>query len=523
MSGDINSLGHQLNRFSERNRHFRDFTLYSLISTLKEVIACFPVYRTYVTADRAGQRARSAVHHAKRSGARKQRAPASRRVLFDFIERLLLKQTTRGGRRRSARRARGSSASSSRSRARWRPRGSRTRRSTSTTGCVSLNEVGGDPTRVRPGAGRGARVDGRAGSARGRARCRRPRRTTPSAAKTCARGSTCCRRFPARGRAAVTKWRAVNRRFKTDVGGRLAPGRERRVSALSDARRRVAVRSGRRGRRVRSRDRIVAYMTKALREAKVHTSWLSPDEAYEKAVARFVDAILDRRRPNPFLQAFLPFQARVAELGIYNSLAQLLHQDHRARRAGFLSGHRAVGSQPGRSRQPAAGGLRAERARQRWRLAAPIRCKRRRAARQRARRAHQACSRCRARWRRVRRRTRRCTRTASTCRSTTVGSRRECLFAFARRHSRATSRSPACRGCSRADAGRAAPPLGAGSGATRASTCRRPLLSDLTRRRSPARRRRPSDDDGAATLSAAAVFERFPSRCSSRRRAECST
>src|SRR5262249_45077444 len=50
MSGDINSLGHQLNRFSERNRHFRDFTLYSLISTLKDVIACFPVYRTYVTA-----------------------------------------------------------------------------------------------------------------------------------------------------------------------------------------------------------------------------------------------------------------------------------------------------------------------------------------------------------------------------------------------------------------------------------------------------------------------------------------
>src|SRR2546430_13881939 len=51
MSGDINSLGHELNRFSERNRHFRDFTLYSLISTLKAVIACFPVYRTYVTAN----------------------------------------------------------------------------------------------------------------------------------------------------------------------------------------------------------------------------------------------------------------------------------------------------------------------------------------------------------------------------------------------------------------------------------------------------------------------------------------
>ena len=39
---------------------------------------------------------------------------------------------------------------------------------------------------------------------------------------------------------------------------------------------------------------------------------------------RFVKAILDPRRAAPFLDAFLPFQARVAELGIYNSLAQLL-------------------------------------------------------------------------------------------------------------------------------------------------------------------------------------------------------
>src|SRR4029079_11568452 len=72
------------------------------------------------------------------------------------------------------------------------------------------------------------------------------------------------------------------------------------------------------------RERIVAFMLKALREAKEHTSWLSPDPAYEAAMSRFIEAILDRRRPNPFLQAFVPFQARVAELGIYNSLAQLV-------------------------------------------------------------------------------------------------------------------------------------------------------------------------------------------------------
>jgi (1->4)-alpha-D-glucan 1-alpha-D-glucosylmutase len=59
-----------------------------------------------------------------------------------------------------------------------------------------------------------------------------------------------------------------------------------------------------------------------LREAKVTSSWLSPDEQYEAAVQQFVDAVVDRRRP--FMQAFLPFQTRVAELAIYNSLAQLL-------------------------------------------------------------------------------------------------------------------------------------------------------------------------------------------------------
>jgi (1->4)-alpha-D-glucan 1-alpha-D-glucosylmutase len=65
-------------------------------------------------------------------------------------------------------------------------------------------------------------------------------------------------------------------------------------------------------------------MTKALRESNVHTSWLSPDEEYEEAVQRFVRTILDPRRAGPFLDAFVPFQARVAELGIYNSLAQLI-------------------------------------------------------------------------------------------------------------------------------------------------------------------------------------------------------
>ena len=52
MSSELNVLGHQLNRLSERDRHYRDFTLNSLTHAVREIIACFPVYRSYLTTDR---------------------------------------------------------------------------------------------------------------------------------------------------------------------------------------------------------------------------------------------------------------------------------------------------------------------------------------------------------------------------------------------------------------------------------------------------------------------------------------
>ncbi len=51
MSSEINVLGHQLNLLSERDRHYRDFTLNSLTHAIGEIIASFPVYRSYVTSD----------------------------------------------------------------------------------------------------------------------------------------------------------------------------------------------------------------------------------------------------------------------------------------------------------------------------------------------------------------------------------------------------------------------------------------------------------------------------------------
>lgn len=68
--------------------------------------------------------------------------------------------------------------------------------------------------------------------------------------------------------------------------------------------------------------RVNEYMLKAVREAKVHSSWIRPNEVYEKALSRFVEAALTRKKNNHFLRDFEPFQKRVAWYGMFNSLAQ---------------------------------------------------------------------------------------------------------------------------------------------------------------------------------------------------------
>jgi (1->4)-alpha-D-glucan 1-alpha-D-glucosylmutase len=72
------------------------------------------------------------------------------------------------------------------------------------------------------------------------------------------------------------------------------------------------------------RERMTAYMFKAAREAKVHTSWVNPNEEYESALQSFVNALLDDRRKNRFLEDIRALQRRLAFYGRINSLAQVL-------------------------------------------------------------------------------------------------------------------------------------------------------------------------------------------------------
>jgi (1->4)-alpha-D-glucan 1-alpha-D-glucosylmutase len=72
------------------------------------------------------------------------------------------------------------------------------------------------------------------------------------------------------------------------------------------------------------RARFSAYVAKAIAEAKLHTSWINPDTVYEDTVAAFVDALLDERRSQAFLDSLAGFVSQIEAAGIYNSLVQVL-------------------------------------------------------------------------------------------------------------------------------------------------------------------------------------------------------
>jgi (1->4)-alpha-D-glucan 1-alpha-D-glucosylmutase len=68
--------------------------------------------------------------------------------------------------------------------------------------------------------------------------------------------------------------------------------------------------------------RLERAMVKAMREARIRTSWADPDATYEDAVLAFIRRALDVSRTNRFLESFAAFEARLAPLAMRNSLVQ---------------------------------------------------------------------------------------------------------------------------------------------------------------------------------------------------------
>jgi len=322
MSSEINVLGYQLNHLSEMNRRFRDFTLNSLIHAIREIIACFPVYRTYVTpdegpvTDRDRSYIRQAVVRAKRKN------PALSGLVFDFVQDILLKQASFHHERERRdqlqfvmkfQQITGSVMA----------KGSEDTALYVYNRLVSLNEVGGDPLQF------GISVH------TFHERMRQRRAHWP--ASICATSTHDTKRsedvrarisvlseIPQVWKTRVQRWSQLNKGYKTEVDGTLAPDRNEEYLLYQTLIGAWPFRTLGDDEYRNFNDRIQAYMVKALKEAKIHTSWVNPNHAYDQAVRDFVEHILARSGPNPFLADFLPFHREIARYGVYNSLSQVL-------------------------------------------------------------------------------------------------------------------------------------------------------------------------------------------------------
>ncbi|MBV8307561.1 MAG: malto-oligosyltrehalose synthase, partial [Gammaproteobacteria bacterium] len=189
---------------------------------------------------------------------------------------------------------------------------------------ISLNEVGGDPNNYGGGGVRAFHAD-----AEYRAR-HWPHEMLATSTHDTKRSEDVRARLNVLSemttpwRDAVRRWMRINRRRKREVDGAPAPGSndeyhlyqtllgswplaEPDDRALADY-----------------RLRIESYMIKAVREAKVHTSWTETGVAYEEALLQFVRSVLEPRDNNLFLADFLSFCRPVARFGMLNSLSQTL-------------------------------------------------------------------------------------------------------------------------------------------------------------------------------------------------------
>lgn len=322
MTSEINTLGHRLNRLSEKSRYTRDFTLKSLTKALVEVIAFFPVYRTYINGIDVKERDRQyidvAVSRAKRHN------PATSGSIFDFLRDVVLLRFPPY-----------SSDADKEEQLDFVMRFQQITGPVMAKGVedttfyvynrlVSLNEVGASPDRF------GTSLDTFHGQ--NIERCKFwPHALITTSTHDTKRGEDVRARInvlseiPPSWREHLVAWSKLNRRKKVVVDGQPVPDRNEEylfyqtligswpAGSLSDAALFDIY-----------KQRIKDYMVKAIREAKTHSSWINPNTLYEEAVMIFMETVLSNSPDNHFLSDFVPFQELISLYGRYNSLSQAL-------------------------------------------------------------------------------------------------------------------------------------------------------------------------------------------------------
>lgn len=314
---EVNVLTNVLSRIAERDRHSRDFTLNNLRSALREVLSCFPVYRTYTTCheqevtERDARTIKAAVAQARR------RSTAFDSSVFDFIEEVLLLHATDNPRERLDERCHFAMKFQQLS-SPVMAKGLEDTAFYRFNRLVSLNEVGADPNQF------GVSVEDFHRLNRARARSW-PESLLASSTHDTKRSEDVRARIsvlsevPTEWRAALNRWSRLNRKHKTRLEGALAPHRvdehvlyQTLVGTWPITGTPDPAYAG----------RIADYLLKIAREASRQTNWINPNEPYEEALRQFVTGILDPVRSRAFLDDFRTFVATVLPGGLENGLAQ---------------------------------------------------------------------------------------------------------------------------------------------------------------------------------------------------------
>lgn len=323
MSGELNVLAGKLDKISEQHRWSRDFTLSNLRHALRETIACFPIYRTYTTErDRHPNPAderyiQSAIVRAKH------RNPSTDESIFDFLQRVLLLEEPEGLDEAQRAERREFVLSIQQFTGPVMAKGVEDTAFYRYFPLSSLNEVGGDPRRFG--------VSTATFHARNLGRRRAwPHALLATSTHDSKRSEDVRARIdvlseiPGDWYRAIRLWHAVNPgRKAASVDGETPSAAEEYLfyQTLVGA---WPLDPPDPGQLEGLTARLRAYMRKALREAKIHSSWINPNQPYEEAVDRFVRASLDPSPANPFLKEFTPFLDRIKAAGMWNSLSQTL-------------------------------------------------------------------------------------------------------------------------------------------------------------------------------------------------------
>ncbi|HEY2804734.1 MAG TPA: malto-oligosyltrehalose synthase [Gemmatimonadales bacterium] len=299
LGSDVGRLAELLLNVCERHRRHRDYTRHHLTEVLRELLACFPVYRTYArpVAKQISDDDRRYIEEAARR-ARGFR-PDLDGTLIDFVVQILTLNVAGQLESEFVLRFQQLCAPAM-------AKGVEDTAFYTWNRFIALNEVGGDPSRfgVSPEDFHAAMIA---------AQARYPETMVTTDTHDAKRGEDVRARLsvlsqlPDAWTAAVREWSAMNERH--------------RVGDTPDRNTEYFLYQTLAGAWPIGAERLLPYMEKAIREAKVHTSWTSPDEGYESAVRGFCDAVL---KDESFVASLERFVGELATQGRTVSLAQTI-------------------------------------------------------------------------------------------------------------------------------------------------------------------------------------------------------